>query len=62
MLEDYTNIRNITLNNIQGIALYELNRFANNEIQFDITNYPKGTYFITVTTKDNQKQVLKINF
>jgi hypothetical protein len=60
MLEDYTNIRNITLNNIQGIALYELNQFANNEIQFDITIYPKGTYFITVTTKDNQKEIIKI--
>jgi WD40 repeat protein len=59
-LIDYSQVRAITISNMQGKVLTSINTFTSNTTQIDLLSYPKGTYFITILTIDNQKQVLKI--
>jgi WD40 repeat protein len=60
-LNDYSQIRAITVSNMQGKVLTSVNTFASNNTQIDLFTYPKGTYFITILTIDNQREIIKIN-
>ncbi len=60
-LNDYSQIRAITISNMQGKVLTSLNTFTSNTTQIDLLSFPKGTYFITILTIDNHKEIIKIN-
>jgi hypothetical protein len=46
---------------MQGKVLTSLNTFTSNTTQIDISTYPKWTYFVTILTIDNHKEIIKIS-
>ncbi len=60
-LIDYSQVRAITISNMQGKILTSVNTFTSKTTQIDISTYPKGTYFVTILTIDNHKEIIKIS-
>ncbi|MCB0409946.1 MAG: T9SS type A sorting domain-containing protein [Flavobacteriales bacterium] len=57
-LNDYYSQVNVTLSNVIGEILHEFRYKNQNLISIDLSNYPKGIYFISVKIKE-QTQILK---
>jgi Secretion system C-terminal sorting domain len=60
-IESIIDIQNINISNLLGQSVLKINTLSNsNEIEIDMTSFPKGIYFVSIQSRGHQTKTFKI--